>query len=187
MTRRDDDWVARAKRAPVIIGCSALYILLAAPLRITARASQLSGAGSMAVLTPSLLSMLTLALVYTGFGLAAWGDWHKSVTKASSGPDTLVTSGPFRWFRHPNYTGEILGWTANVVLALVEAVVGAATIVVSTAIGPFRNFCTVWIIASVLGWMGILGVLIGATTGLEKKQEEKYGGTLEYEAWLKTS
>ena len=35
--------------------------------------------------------------------------------------------------------------------------------------------------------MGILGVLVGATTGLEKKQKEKYGGTLEYEAWIKTS
>ena len=47
---------------------------------------------------------------------------------------------------------------------------------------------TGWVAASLFGWVGIFFVLAGeAAAGLEKKQREKYGGTPEYEAWIKTS
>ena len=41
------------------------------------------------------------------------------------GEDHLVTSGIFRWLRHPNYTGEFLLWTANAAAAA-AALAGAA-------------------------------------------------------------
>jgi hypothetical protein len=52
----------------------------------------------------------------------------------------------------------------------------------------FAKTVAPWLLASALGWVGIMGVLAGeATAGLEKKQQAKYGGTPEYEAWLKGS
>lgn len=58
---------------------------------------------------------------------------------------------------------------------------------------PIRGAATtttpwVWLALAIVGWLGILGVLAGeATGGLERKQEEKYGGTPEYEAWIRKS
>ena len=45
-----------------------------------------------------------VALTFVNFGVAGFSDLYKSFVKARQGPDTLVTTGPFRWFRHPNYT-----------------------------------------------------------------------------------
>jgi len=143
----------------VVVGCSVLYFLMAQPLRITLAGGAEGKAAAAAV-----------ALAFVGFAVAALGDLQKSLTKAIRGSDHLVTGGIFRFLRHPNYTGEVFGWTASTVAA----------------------FCTggapVGLVAAALGWVGIMFVLAGeASIGLEKKQKDKYGGTPEYESWVKRS
>jgi steroid 5-alpha reductase family enzyme len=167
MKKRDATLAERLKRAPVIIGCSVLYFCMAAPLRISAL-TQGNAAAAGAV-----------ALAFLGFGVAALGDVWKTVVKARKGADFLVRSGPFKWLRHPNYTGECFGWTASFAVACVLS--AARGMAFSRSLAP-------WLVASALGWVGILFVLAGeATGGLEKKQREKYGGTPEYEEWVKGS
>lgn len=169
MKRRDASLGERLKRAPVIIGCSLLYYLMAAPLRITALAGPASPSAAIAA----------VAVAFAGFGVAATGDIMKTVVKAREGKDFLVTGGPFRWLRHPNYTGELVGWTASAVAAAIAAAMGGAS---------FARRVAPWLVGSLVGWVGIFFVLAGeATAGLEKKQRAKYGGTDKYEQWVQGS
>lgn len=94
MKPKDASVAERLKRAPVIIGCSLLYFLLAAPLRVTAAATS----------TKSLQA--AVACAFFGFGVAALGDLQKLVTKSIKGKDHLVTGGLYKFLRHPNYTGR---------------------------------------------------------------------------------
>ena len=171
MKARDATLAERFKRAPVILGCSLLYFCMAAPLRLTALS------------TPDPAASAAIALAFFGFAVAALGDAWKTVVKSRKGGDFLVTTGPFRWLRHPNYTGECFGWTASFAAAcLIAAARGMA----------FSRRMTPWLLASALGWVGILFVLAGeATGGLEKKQRDKYAGSArhgdKYAAWLKGS
>ena len=167
MKQRDASLVQRLRRAPVIVGCSLLYFLMAAPLRITALGHS----------SPS--AAFAVALAFLGFAVAAAGDAIKSIVKARKGADHLVTSGPFRWLRHPNYTGEIFGWSASAAAAVLVAVAEGAAF--CTSMAP-------WLVGSALGWVGILFVLAGeATGGLEQKQKDKYAGDPKYEAWVQRS
>jgi steroid 5-alpha reductase family enzyme len=169
MTRKDASLLERLKRLPIITGCSVLYYCMsAAPMRVLALLNPPKG---------NALTTTTLAVGFAGFLLAAVGDWYKCKIKARDGKDTLVTTGPYRYLRHPNYTGDTIGWTCVcLVLPLLSAM------------GNFRRVIP-WLAASIFGWAGIVfAVMIGeATMGLEKKQKEKYGGTPEYEEWIKKS
>lgn len=151
----------RLKRLPFIASCSVLYYGLIAPLLITAPAGL---SATCPVAKAGIVGM------WVGVLLAAWGDATKSWVKADRGPDHLVTSGPFRFFRHPNYTGELIMWWSNV---LVAAAGGALL--------PMHRSTFV---LSLLGLMGITFVLMQAATGLEKRQLEKYGETPEYREWV---
>merc|ERR1712032_1571013 len=132
MRRRDASVPERLKRAPVILGCSFLYFCMAAPLRITTACSVLFRSGAPAA--------VAVVLVYLGFGVAAVGDLVKSWVKARQGADTLVTVGPFRRLRHPNYTGEVFGWTASF---------AAACLAVASA-GSLRNLAA-WLAIAACG------------------------------------
>ena len=167
MKRRDATARERLKRLPVVVGCSALYFTMAAPLRVTAACAGHCGVPAAAA----------VALAFVGFGVAAMGDLVKAYVKARDGADTLVTAGPFRWLRHPNYTGEMIGWAASFASAALAA----------ASAGCLRSQAG-WLATSALGAAGIFFVLAGeATAGLEKKQKEKYGGTPEYDAWVARS
>ena len=148
----------RLKRTPFVLSCSLLYYCMAAPLLVTSRLT----AAPSPLLLPALASLVALA--WSGLLLAAWGDLTKSIVKSKLGPDTLVTQGPFRLFRHPNYTGEQILWTAN----LGCGIVGAAMLE-----GGLRSAAGT-LAASVVGWLGIFFVLAKATTALEKKQAKRY-------------
>eukprot|EP00536_Pseudo-nitzschia_multiseries_P003232 jgi/Psemu1/64040/estExt_Genemark1.C_480051 len=170
MKRRDDTLAQRLKRLPLILGCSALYYCMAAPaMKILALDNP----------APTISNAAALAVGIFGFGLAAVGDWYKSKIKARDGADTLVTSGPFRYFRHPNYTGEMIGWTSACILLPALSLIGSSNL---------RRAMPLFV-SSILGWAGIVFAVLAvdATAGLEKKQRAKYGGTPEYEAWVKSS
>ena len=152
---------SRLARTPFIASCSALYLGMAAPMVLTARASALGPA-----------AWPLVALMYAGFLTAAVGDLWKSAVKARAGGDAFVTSGPFAVLRHPNYTGEFFLWTAN-------ALVGLSAAVASSACWPSAG----WLAGSAMGALGICFVLVQAATNLEDKQAEKHAGPA-YEAWV---
>lgn len=180
MRPRDATAADRLRRAPVIAGCASLYFCLAAPLRLTGLAS--SG------LVPAQAAAVAAAAAVAlgGFAFAAAGDLFKTYVKAREGPDFLVTTGPYRRLRHPNYTGECLGWTASYAAAVLAVAFRACGL--RAGRGAFLRHAAPWLLASSLGWAGILFVLAGeAAGGLEKKQREKYGGSAKYQEWVATS
>lgn len=185
---KDATWKERLKRLPLIVGCAFLYFCMAAaPLRIsscTAAAQVLAESVSVSSFPKIAALWATVAVGFGGFLLAAIGDWYKSKVKARDGPDKLVTTGPFRYLRHPNYTGEMIGWTCTcLILPILQT--GAYTAAVTTTVRPIVP----WLVCSIVGWFGICFQVLAreATGGLEKKQKEKYGGTPEYEKWVKNS
>lgn len=154
----------RLSRLPFILGCGFLYFCMAAPLFVTAQAEALP------------IAVTFIALAYEGFYVAAWGDLIKTRVKAKEGEDALVVSGPFALVRHPNYSGEMLLWTSSLMAAFLLSYV-TGTLAANA----------VWLAFSVLGAIGINFVLVQATTGLEKRQKEKYGDPShpEYEKYKK--
>mmetsp|Transcript_923 Transcript_923/g.2289 ORF Transcript_923/g.2289 Transcript_923/m.2289 type:complete len:398 (+) Transcript_923:91-1284(+) len=145
MKKRDASIAERLKRLPIITFCAVLYYFMAAaPMRVL---SLLGGE-----LGP--LATASLAAGFSGFLLAAVGDWYKCKIKGTHGPQTLVTTGPFRFFRHPNYTGEILGWTCLVLLLPLLGALGAGASG-ARSVAP-------WLVSSFVGWAGVVfGVLAG--------------------------
>ncbi|KAL3941921.1 MAG: hypothetical protein SGBAC_003813 [Bacillariaceae sp.] len=169
----------RLSRAPFLVSCGLLYYGLAAPLLFT---SQLTAE----IMKPSWVLPLMKTLVgleWFGFGIAALGDFTKTFVKQTKGDNTLVTSGIFSLLRHPNYTGEMIGWTANSLCGLVGfTLLGKAASSRGALLKLIGNFTL-----QSLGLVGITFVLLQATTGLEKRQQEKYGDQPEYVSWVKSS
>jgi steroid 5-alpha reductase family enzyme len=157
----------RLKRLPVILGCAFLYFCMLAPLRVTAS------------ICPAMTMPTSIAVgvMWFGFGIAALGDTVKSAVKGKSGMNALVTAFPFNFLRHPNYTGEFIGWIASFIASILSA---ASSTNLKSSLG--------WLATSAVGTAGICFVLMGAAGGLEKKQKEKYGRSAtaqsEYESWL---
>eukprot|EP00980_Cylindrotheca_fusiformis_P016961 scaffold5159_cov112-Cylindrotheca_fusiformis.AAC.15 len=169
----------RLSRAPFLLSCGFLYYGLAAPLLFTSKLTT-------DVLKPLWVLPLLKVLVgieWLGFGMAALGDFTKTYIKQAKGEDTLVTSGIFSILRHPNYTGEMIGWTANSFAGIVAftLLVNAAT--TRAVLWPLVRTMAV----QTLGWVGIIFVLLQATTGLEKRQKEQYGGRTEYATWVSST
>ena len=135
---------------------------MTAPLLVTAGLAPTSGCVPVVAL---------VAAAWCGFLVAAVGDLYKSVMKARLGADVLVTSGIFRFLRHPNYTGEQLLWSANVLSAFAAA----------ACAGPAALRGAAGLLAAALvGWAGIMFVLARATASLEAKQAERFEA---YRAW----
>jgi steroid 5-alpha reductase family enzyme len=182
----------RLARAPFILQCGLLYLWMSCPLfvlatlpaekflsplaSVTAAATSASLQGFCSAIVPLLLSVAGL-----GLALQIVGDTHKLLAKRAD-PDRLVTSGLFRFLRHPNYTGEHVLWGASS-LAGISAVFGApdATAVMSTSVR--------WALLAgcLLGYVGIGFVLTMAATGLEKRQAMKYSRDPSYAAWQTNS
>ena len=144
---------------------------MGAPVLLTARHPPAAG-------TPAALCLSALiAVMYLGFGVAAVGDLSKTWVKAQKGEDALVTSGLFRWLRHPNYTGEAWLWTANAA--------AAATVLAGAPLTLFAK--ARWLVAALTGAAGIGFVLMGAAGSLEAKQAERYADDPTYAAWIAAS
>ena len=155
----------RLKRAPFVLSCSLLYFCMVCPTLVTARIGVEATIASVAL-------MPLVAIAWFGLLLAAWGDFTKSHVKARDGSHVLVMTGPFRFFRHPNYTGEQILWTSNTLLAFAgAAIIGWRQVV------PF-------LAASLIGWAGIFCILARATAALEKKQAKRFE---EFQAWRRGS
>ena len=176
---------SRWKRTPFIVSCAFLYYCMMCPILVTTKlcgSLTMSGFGGSVTLLEQGLRMF-VGLTLSGFLLGAIGDLNKSLGKVINGDEALITGGVFRFFRHPNYTGEVIGWVSSCLAAF-------TAVAWKTSQG---EGLTVWksqapyLFMSVLGAIGISFVLSTATAGLEYRQKEKYGDTDEYKAWVKKS
>lgn len=104
---------SRFSRTPFIISCAFLYFCMVTPVMITSQIcrdlplafSPITG-GIVPLLEQSCRFCIVLSLF--GFLLGAVGDLNKTIGKALKGEDELITGFVFRFFRHPNYTGEVI-------------------------------------------------------------------------------
>lgn len=181
---------SRLKRTPFLVSCAFLYFCMMSPLLITTQMCEgMSmvfrpiGKDLVNILETALRSTVMLSLL--GFLLGAMGDINKTIGKAIKGEDALITGGIFRFFRHPNYTGEVIGWVSSCLAGFLAVVLKTVS---STGGGlALWKSMAPYLLLSVMGATGISFVLATATTGLEFRQKEKYGDTDEYKEWIEKS
>ena len=175
-------------RTPFILSCGFLYGGLGAPAFIVSKLVNMSLSMGTEASAPSFcpiaiqLYRILVGLTWTGFGIAALGDLTKTAVKTRKGADHLVTGGIFGLLRHPNYTGEMLGWSSSL----------AASFISIFAFGMVKSL-KVWkellpsLFLGGLGAFGIMFVLLAATRNLEDRQKEKYGENQEYQEWMEST
>mmetsp|Transcript_5110 Transcript_5110/g.7795 ORF Transcript_5110/g.7795 Transcript_5110/m.7795 type:complete len:464 (-) Transcript_5110:67-1458(-) len=182
----------RLKRTPFLLSCTFLYFCMVCPVLVTTKVCEgmsMScavglGGGLTSILEQSLRLSVIVAL--SGFLLGAFGDLNKSIGKMLKGEDTLITGGIFRYFRHPNYTGEVIGWTSSCLAAFLAVALKAMTDSSNGGLHIWKSMAG-YLSLSVMGTIGISFVLGAATAGLEFRQHEKYGDSEEYKQWVKKS
>lgn len=171
----------RLARTPFIVSCALLYGGLVAPTLLTSAYFASSAASFAAGWRTAIATCIGVSWV--GFLTAALGDLTKSWVKASSKENKLVTSGIFALLRHPNYTGETVGWSFSALAGFLSAL--ALTLHTGSSKSLVLGGLS---LLSFVGAAGINFVLCQATTGLEKRQKETYGGETDtktqYENWV---
>jgi protein-S-isoprenylcysteine O-methyltransferase Ste14 len=94
---------------------------------------------------PLLLALIGCALMVAGFALTTWGmvvnrNFELTVRLQEDRGHNVATTGPYRYVRHPGYTGVIISFfigmplVLNSVPALIPAVIGAAVMILRTAL-----------------------------------------------------
>jgi steroid 5-alpha reductase family enzyme len=169
---------SRLSRTPFLVSCGLLYYGLVSPVLLMSKVSDITGVSQ----SMSNIWKILTGMTYLGFAIAALGDLTKTWVKVRENDEKfLVTSGIFKLLRHPNYTGEIIGWTANGAIGIL----GTALILRQKAASiPFivaHGFLTL------VGALGINFVLLRATQNLEKRQKEMYGESEKYSKWVQNS
>jgi steroid 5-alpha reductase family enzyme len=112
------------------------------------------------------LSIVGIAVMAAGILIESLADAQKSAAKKKA-PKRFCDSGLFRMVRCPNYLGELLVWTGNVLA-------GAALL----------GGWLAWALAAV-GYVSIFLIMKGSARRLEIKQGERYGSDPEYLAYVK--
>jgi protein-S-isoprenylcysteine O-methyltransferase Ste14 len=167
---------SRLARTPIVLSSGLLYFSLYVPVLITSMLSNVPPSNPI----PTVGMMVMKALVVTqwmGYIMGAVADLTKSYVKESKKDGKfLVTSGIFSLLRHPNYTGEIIAWTSSQLCATVATAYMLQNKFSTKLLGLFG--------LSMIGWIGIMFVLLQATSGLEKRQKEEYGDTERYKNWV---
>lgn len=112
------------------------------------------------------LSVVGLAIMAAGLLIEGIADKQKSAAKKAA-PKRFCDSGLYKIVRCPNYFGETLVWTGNLLA-------GAALL---------GNWLA-WLLAAV-GYVSIVLIMRGSARRLEIKQGERYGSDPEYRAYVK--
>jgi len=145
-----------ALKLVIWVSVSVLYVCMFLPL-LSRYAS--ADAGRRDPLT--WLSVVGVVVTAVGLIIEAVADAQKRATKRRT-PNQFCDRGLYRVVRYPNYFGELLVWTGNLIA-------GAALLY-----GWLE-----WSLA-VAGYLCIVLIMIGSTRRLEIKQEERYGKNPAY-------
>lgn len=178
--RSNERFATRISRAPFVLSCGLLYYGLYLPVLLTSKlASDTTAMKSAAGAGLTAIKVL-VGMQWFGYMAAALGDSTKSYVKASENNGSfLVTSGIFSILRHPNFSGEVLAWTCNVLCGAVSAAYLLRSRFSLSILGTLG--------LSMMGWIGMLFVLLRATVNLEERQQKEYGDTEKYNEWVKST
>jgi steroid 5-alpha reductase family enzyme len=175
----------RLKRVPFSLAVGLFYAFMMTPALYLCRAASSVGGVGLSETANTIVSA-SGALIWFAAIVQTWTDAQKFLAKRGN-DESLDFRGPFQgWYgvsRHPNYMAEILVWIGVFVgglpALLLEGNLFSSTGVVGNVVA---------LVCSFLGFSGIVQTMLGATKGIETKQETKYGGQLPYEEWkAKTS
>jgi steroid 5-alpha reductase family enzyme len=155
-------------RLPLVIGVGLLLTTYCFPLHATAAASS-SMAGT-------LLAGCGALVALAGLGFQTVADVQKLLVKRSQGADALVTGGLWRLSRHPNYLGEIV-FQAGVLLA------GVAASLASGSLRVALSRCCLSLVAP----LTFIGIMLGATRGLEARQLAAYKEEPNYREYVRVT
>jgi len=144
------------------IGVSLLYVLMFSPSLFS-----LTTAPRVPAPAATVLQILGLAIMFGGLGLEAVADAQKSRFKTQN-PRQYCDVGLYRRVRCPNYFGEIMVWIGNWVLGFV-----------------FYTSALQWI-ASFVGLVCIVLIMMGSTKRLEQAQDDRYGAQPAYQEYTRT-
>jgi steroid 5-alpha reductase family enzyme len=114
-----------------------------------------------------LFQISGLLLMGGGLILETLADKQKSDFKAQN-PKSYCDVGLYRWVRCPNYLGEIAFWVGNWIIG------------VASYHSPLK-----WI-ASVIGVVCIVLIMMGSTKRLEKTQAKRYRNQSAYQEYIRT-
>ena len=178
--RSQERFATRISRTPFVVSCGLLYYGLYLPVLLTSKlasdATAMKSAGGAGMAAMKVL----VGLQWFGYIVAAIGDLTKSYVKASEkNGKFLVTSGILSIIRHPNFSGEILSWTCNALCGTLAAAYLLRSKFSLSILG--------YLGLSTMGWIGMLFVLLRATSNLEERQEKEYGDTEKYKKWIKST
>lgn len=148
--------VAAGVKFSIWLTVSLLYVLMFMPTlyRFAAEARGLSDGFP-------VVSAIGVAVTAAGIAIETIADAQKNAAKKKS-PSRFCDSGLYRYSRCPNYFGEILVWTGNI-LAGAPLMVGFVP----------------WSLALV-GFVSIILIMVGSARRLELKQEARYGNEGEF-------
>lgn len=101
-----------------------------------------------------------------GFGIEAVADWQKKrFSENADNKGKFIQEGLWAYSRHPNYLGEIILWT-GVALVAVPVLQGWQWVVLSSPV-----------------FVAILLIRVSGIPLLEKRADEKWGGSADYERY----
>jgi steroid 5-alpha reductase family enzyme len=141
---------------------SCLYVMQFLPT-LARFAADASGAADPAPAFPAV----GLPIMAAGLAIEWIADAQKNAAKRRA-PGRFCDSGLYRISRCPNYFGEILVWTGNLI---------AGASILGNALA--------WIL-SALGYACIILIMIGSARRLEIKQEERYGADPAFRRYAET-
>lgn len=160
-------------RTPLALGVSLLYAFMVSPALFALR-----GAPLLAGSTAAMVQMAFAGVAALGMVLESVADQHKYMVKRTTNAkkkeggdaDAIDFVGPTTWSyslcRHPNYLGEILHWVG----------------IFGTGCVSFEKSVVAWS-CGVVGLWGILSIMFGASSRLDKTQSKRYAGQPPYEEW----
>ena len=155
---------SKKKPLPVIITvwifCALLYVGQVSPL-VFYLANRADGAE-----VSNVWPWIGTVLMSSGVILEAAADARKKAAKKIN-PNRFVDTGVYRLVRCPNYLGELIIWTGSFL----------------TAFGACCNFWQ-WTIV-ITDYLGIVYVMFSGARRLELRQNQVYGDSIEYMAYIR--
>ncbi len=149
-------------KALIWVGVSVLYVLMFSPSLFGLTASPSSSPWLVA-----LVQALGLVIMGGGLLLETVSDKQKSDFKAHH-PFQFCDVGLYQYARCPNYLGEIGFWVGNWILGI-----------------PYYDSPLKWI-ASLIGMVCIVLIMMGSTKRLEESQDSRYGSQPSYQTYVRT-